>query len=64
MVLLGVASAVFLVAYGLVASGGGVVTDPVFWLLAVAFLVYVGWDTRRHLRAIRSRPPQDDGRER
>jgi len=60
MVLLGVTSAVLLVAYGLVGAGGTADTDPVFWLLALAFLIYVGWDIRRHLRAMRRRSGSAD----
>jgi divalent metal cation (Fe/Co/Zn/Cd) transporter len=57
MVLLGATSVVLLVAYGLLATGG-TGTDPVFWILVLAFLVYIGWDVRRHVRAMRSRGPE------
>lgn len=55
MVLLGVTSAVLLVAWGVLtaASGGG--ADPVFWILAAAFLVYLAWDIRRHVVSMRTR---------
>ncbi len=53
MVLLGLSAAVLLVTYGLLAQGGSAVTDPVFWVLAVAFLVYIGWDLWRHVRSLR-----------
>ncbi len=53
MVLLGVSAAVLLVTYGLLAQGGTAVTDPIFWILAVAFLVYIGWDIWRHVRSLR-----------
>ncbi len=54
MVLIGVTAAVLLVTYGLIAQGGSAVTDPVFWILAAAFLVYIGWDVRRHLKSMRT----------
>ena len=62
MILLGVTSAVLLVAYGVLAAGGSAETDPFFWILALAFLVYIGWDIRRHLRALRSRSAARDGK--
>ena len=64
MILLGVTSAVALVVWGLLAFTGSTGADPIFWVFAAAFLVYVGWDTRRHVRVIRSRspPPEKRGR--
>lgn len=64
MILLGVTAAVLLVAYGLVAQGGAAVTDPVFWILAVAFLAYIGWDVWRHVRSMRSRSESLEDRSR
>lgn len=61
MVLIGVTSAVLLVAWGVLASVDAG-ADPVFWILATAFLVYIAWDVRRHLRAIRIRGPPREGR--
>ena len=55
MILLGVTSAVLLIAYGVVAAMGTEGSDPIFWLLVIAFLVYLTWDIRRHLRALGSR---------
>lgn len=62
MIVIGVTSAVLLVVYGMLAAGGSAETDPVFWILVLAFLVYIGWDIRRHLRAMRSRSGARGGR--
>ncbi len=62
MILTGVTAVVLLVAWGLLAAAGTAGFDPVFWLLAAAFIVYIGWDTRRHLKAIRTRTKAREGR--
>ena len=62
MISTGVTTVVLLVAWGLVASAGSAGFDPVFWILAAAFIVYIGWDTRRHLKAIRVRTQGRRGR--
>ncbi len=61
MIALGVLSAVLLVSYGLVAVGDLGGTGLLFWLFVVLFLGYIGWDTWRHLRSLRSRVPVDEG---
>ena len=52
MALLGVTSAALLIVYGLIGAGT-TANPPLFWIIVVAFLLYIGWDLRRHLRAIR-----------
>ena len=63
VILLGVTSGVLLVAWGLLTAAAGVGTDPLFWVLAAAFLVYLAWDVRRHVLALRRRsaPPGKKG---
>ena len=60
MVLLGLVSAALLVVYGLI-SAAGTANPILFWIIVVAFLVYIGWDVRRHIRAMHShaRAPND-----
>ncbi len=55
MMILGAASAILLVGYGLLAVGVTSETSLVFWAVTLAFLVYVGWDLRRHLRNVHGR---------
>ncbi len=55
MIALGVVSAALLVLWGLSLSTYSSANGPFFWVLAVAFLAYVGWDVLRHVRAIVSR---------
>lgn len=62
MVLLGLTSAVLLVVWGLLAATGSGGIDPSFWLVAAAFLVYIVWDVRRHLKAIRAQAASREGR--
>ncbi len=60
--LLGVTSAVLLVAYGLLSSAVPPGADPLFWLLTIAFLVYVAWDVRRHIRGMRRHAAAKDAK--
>ncbi len=62
LILTGVIAVVLLVAWGLLAAAGSAGFDPVFWILVAAFVVYIAWDTRRHLRAIRTRTKAREGR--
>ena len=54
MALIGITSVALLIVYGLTATAGSAQTDVTFWLLTAAFVVYIAWDVRRHLRKIRS----------
>ncbi len=62
LMLTGVTAMVLLVAWGLLTAAGNAGFDPVVWTLAGAFGVYIAWDTRRHLRAIRTRTKAREGR--
>lgn len=54
LIALGIVSAGILLLYGLVAENGSPEPNPLFWLFVVLFLVLIGWDVLRHLRALRS----------
>ncbi len=60
MIGLGVVAVVALFLWGLLAAG----SDPVFWLIAVAFSVVMAWDVSRHLRELRRTDSLDPGRPR
>ncbi len=53
MILVGATSVALLAMYALSSAG----SDPLFWLFVVAFVVYIVWDIRRHLRGMRARTP-------
>ncbi len=56
MIALGLVSGVLLVLWGISFTRGSAETAPVFWVFVALFLAYIGWDVRRHLRGIASRP--------
>ncbi len=62
LALLGVTTAVLLVVWGVLTYETGAAVDLLFWILAAAFVVYIVWDTRRHLKAIRARKRADEGK--
>ncbi len=62
LALLGVTTAVLLVVWGVLTYEAGAAVDLLFWILAAAFVVYIAWDTRRHLKAIRARKRSDEGK--
>lgn len=54
MIGLGLSSVIALVLYGILTAGG----DLIFWLIVAMFILFIGWDTLRHVRSLRSTTPR------